>query len=81
MALLINGDCISCDVCVPECPNEAIAKGDDVYVVDAARCTECVGHCEMAQCVEVCPVDAIVPDPEHVESRTALESKFEHLHA
>lgn len=60
MALTINEDCISCDVCVPECPNEAIADGEDVFVIDAAKCTECVGYFDAPQCVEACPVDAIV---------------------
>lgn len=68
MALMITEDCISCDVCVPECPNEAIAEGDGRYVIDADRCSECVGHHDSSQCVEVCPVDAVVPDPGRVES-------------
>ncbi len=81
MALLINSDCINCDVCVPECPNEAIAQGDDIYVIDPERCTECVGHFDESQCVAVCPVDAIVPNPERVESRQVLEAKFDRLQA
>ena len=28
MALLITDDCINCDVCEPECPNDAIYMGD-----------------------------------------------------
>lgn len=78
---MINGDRINCDVCVPECPNEAIAQGEDIYVIDPDRCTECVGHFDESQRVAVCPVDAIVPDPEHAESREALEAKFSHLQA
>lgn len=61
MALTINEDCINCDVCVPECPNEAIATGPDTFVIDAAKCTECVGYFDEPQCVDVCPVDAILP--------------------
>lgn len=79
MALLINEECINCDVCVPECPNEAIAAGDDIYVVDPALCTECVGHFDESQCTEVCPVDAIVIDPAHVESREQLQAKADRL--
>ena len=48
MALLINDDCTACDACKPVCPNEAIAVGDPIYVIDPLRCTECVGaeaHC------------------------------------
>ena len=75
MALMINEDCISCDVCVPECPNEAIAAGDDVYVIDGERCSECVGHHDSSRCVDVCPVDAILPDPARVETREQLLAK------
>ena len=57
MSLLINEDCVNCGVCEPECPNEAISEGDDIYVIDWEHCTECVGWYEEAQCVEVCPVD------------------------
>ncbi len=28
MALLITKKCINCDMCEPECPNEAISMGD-----------------------------------------------------
>ena len=44
MALLITDECINCDVCEPECPNEAISMGEEIYVIDPSRCTECVGH-------------------------------------
>ena len=60
VALLITDECINCDVCEPECPNDAISQGEDIYVIDPKRCTECVGHFEQPQCVEVCPVDCIV---------------------
>ena len=44
MALMITDECINCDVCEPECPNGAISQGPEIYVIDAAKCTECVGH-------------------------------------
>ena len=75
MALMITEDCINCDVCTPECPNEAIAAGEEIYIIDPARCTECVGHFDTSQCVEVCPVDAILPDPAWTESRERLLAK------
>jgi ferredoxin len=79
MALLITDECINCDVCEPECPNEAIAQGPDIYVIDPAKCTECVGHFNEAQCVAVCPVDCIINNPEHVETRAQLKLKYEAL--
>ena len=76
MALLINDDCIDCAVCEPECPNEAISAGDEIFVVDPDLCTECVGHYDTSQCIEVCPVDCIVPDLAHRESREELHEKY-----
>lgn len=81
MALMITEDCINCDVCEPECPNGALSQVEELYVVDPAKCTECVGHFDVPQCIEVCPVDCIVPDPQHVESREQLRAKFESLMA
>ena len=79
MALKITEECINCDVCEPECPNEAISMGEDFYVIDPARCTECVGHFDTPQCVEVCPVDCIPKDPEFPESAEALWEKYRRL--
>jgi len=59
MALKITEECINCDICEPECPNEAIYQGDEIYEIDLNRCTECVGHFDEPQCREVCPVDCI----------------------
>ena len=76
MALMITDECINCDVCEPECPNGAISQGDETYVIDAAKCTECVGHYDESQCIAVCPVDCIVVDPNHGESKEQLHDKF-----
>ena len=76
MALLITDQCINCDVCEPECPNGAISQGDEYYVIDPDKCTECVGHFESPQCQEVCPVDCIPVDPGRIESKDALQLKY-----
>lgn len=81
MALIIHDACINCDVCEPECPNGAISEGPDIYVIDPDKCTECVGHFDQPQCVQVCPVDCIEPDPDHVEDAEALQRKFRRLAA
>jgi ferredoxin len=81
VALRITDECINCDVCEPECPNAAISQGEDIYVINPARCTECVGHFEQPQCVEVCPVDCIILDPDHHETRQELERKHAGLTA
>jgi ferredoxin len=76
MALFITDECINCDVCEPECPNGAISLGEEYYVIDPKLCTECVGHFEKAQCVEVCPVNCIFTDPKHPESKETLHRKY-----
>lgn len=79
MALTITDECINCDVCEPECPNEAIYAGDEIYEIDPNKCTECVGHYDEPQCIEVCPVDCIIVDPEHTETKEELMEKYKHL--
>lgn len=79
MSLLINDECINCDVCEPECPNSAISQGDEIYEIDPNLCTECVGHFDEPQCIEVCPVDCILVDPDNEESKEALQLKYEKL--
>ncbi|MGY6217188.1 YfhL family 4Fe-4S dicluster ferredoxin [Methylolobus aquaticus] len=79
MALIIHDACINCDVCEPECPNGAISEGPEIYVIDPDKCTECVGHFDKPQCMEVCPVDCITLDPDRVEDREALERKYRRL--
>ena len=79
MALYITEDCTICDVCVEECPNEAIAAGDP-YVIDPAKCTECVGAYDEPQCQVVCPVECIDPDPNNMESSEQLQLKYEAMH-
>ena len=76
MSLIITDDCINCDVCEPECPNEAISQGVDIYVIDPGKCTECVGHFDAPQCQQVCPVDCIPLDPGHIETRAELMRKY-----
>ncbi len=79
MALTITDECINCDVCEPECPNEAIYAGDEIYEIDPDKCTECVGHYDEPQCIEVCPVDCIIVDPEHTETKEELMEKYKRL--
>ena len=81
MALMITDECINCDVCEPECPNDAITQGDTIYEIDPNKCTECVGHYDTPQCVVVCPVDCIPMNPEVVESKEQLQAKYEKLMA
>ena len=79
MALFITDECINCDVCEPECPNEAIAQGLEIYEIDPNKCTECVGHFDTPQCKEVCPVACIHVHPDHIETREVLMLRYEGL--
>ena len=81
MALMITDECINCDVCEPECPNGAIFLGPEIYQIDPDKCTECVGHFDEPQCVQVCPVACIPLDPQRVESRETLFQKYQRLTA
>jgi ferredoxin len=79
MALKITDECINCDVCEPECPNEAIFMGAEIYEIDPQKCTQCVGHFGVPQCQEVCPVACIVLDPTWIESPDQLLLKYQAL--
>ena len=79
MALMITDQCINCDVCEPECPNQAIFMGEEIYEIDPQRCTECVGHFDEPQCVQVCPVACIPLDPLRAESKEQLLEKYQRL--
>ncbi len=50
----ITDACIACGACEPECPENAISMGAEIYVIDESKCTD------DAKCVEVCPVDCIL---------------------
>ena len=53
----------------------------DVYVIEPSKCTECVGHFDEPQCRQVCPVECIPLNPEHVESPSELLAKYQRLTA
>jgi ferredoxin len=55
LAYIITNDCIMCDACLPECPENAITAGDPVYVINQVTCTDC------GDCAEVCPTEACIP--------------------
>jgi ferredoxin len=76
MSLKITDECINCDVCEPECPNEAIYQGDEIYEIDPNKCTECVGHFDEPQCVAVCPIDCIPVDENNIETDEELREKY-----
>ena len=76
MALKITEECINCDVCEPVCPNQAIYMGEQIYEINPNLCTECVGHFEIPQCVDICPIDCIPKDENYVETNDQLYQKY-----
>jgi len=94
MAYLITDDCIDCNACEIECPNNAIyAPGEEwelngekhetlnsthTYIA-FERCTECTGYYDEPQCVAACPSEAIILDPVHQETKEELLAKKERL--
>jgi ferredoxin len=80
MATYITSDCINCGACEPECPNEAISEGDEIYKIDADLCTECVGFHEKEACQAVCPVECCLPDPNKPETEAVLGQRAIKLH-
>ena len=77
MALMINEECINCNACVDECPNDAISEGETVYVINPDLCTECVGFHDEPQCKTVCPVDPILITRKHMKNYS--QRKKEHI--
>jgi len=80
VAYKITDECISCGACEAECKNNAISEGEELYVIDPDKCTECVGWFESSKCAEVCPVDAPVSDPDHQETHEQLLGKWRKLY-
>jgi ferredoxin len=82
MALIIKDCCTNCDMCEPECPNDAITFGNDIYEINPDLCTECVGFYEEPTCVKVCPINnCIIVDPDHIETEDKLLIKFAEIHS
>ena len=81
MSLFITDECINCDVCEPECPNDAIYQGDEIYEINPSLCTQCVGHYDDPQCQQVCPVECILIDEVNPETEEQLQDKYEKLQA
>ena len=80
MATYITEDCINCGACEPECPNEAISEGEEIYLIDPELCTECVGFYDHEACQAVCPVECCLPNPAIPEAEGLLMERAVKLH-
>jgi ferredoxin len=80
MATIITEECINCGACEPECPNQAISQGEDIFIIDPKLCTECVGFHDEEACAAVCPVDCCIPDPDNTETEEVLLDRARKIH-
>ncbi len=80
MATRITDDCIGCGACEDECPNSAISMGAEIFVIDPALCTECVGFSDEQMCAAACPPDVCVQDPDRIESEAVLFARAKKIH-
>jgi ferredoxin len=80
MATRITEDCINCGACEDECPNGAIAMGEETFVIDPALCTECVGFSSGQMCAAACPPDVCIQDPDRIEGEQALFARAKKIH-
>jgi ferredoxin len=62
MALEIIESCVNCWACLPVCPNGAIYQALPHFLIDADKCTECVGDHDEAQCASICPIEGAILD-------------------
>lgn len=62
MSLMITEFCVNCEMCVPECPNNAIYF-DDIkksYSINQVSCTECMGYYRIPNCKKICPISKAI---------------------
>ena len=64
MAFRIVASCVNCYACESVCPNGAVRAARPHFVIDAGKCTECLGDFDDAQCAAICPVEGAIVDAE-----------------
>ena len=80
MACYITDSCISCGICIGDCPNNAVyITIDERYAIDPRKCTECI-HLPRRRCETICCVGAIQLDPAHRETAQQRWAKHRTLH-
>ena len=52
---------------------------NEYYFIVPDKCTECVGFYDEPQCIPACPTEAIIMDPDKVETKEQLMAKKENL--
>ena len=49
---------------------------EQIYEINPNVCTEFVGHFDIPQCVDICPIDCIPKDENNVETDDQLYQKY-----
>jgi NAD-dependent dihydropyrimidine dehydrogenase PreA subunit len=81
LANIITDECVNCGACESVCPAGGISSDGNQFVIDAARCTECVGFYHTQQCARVCPVDCSIVDPDNIETEAELFERAKKLNS
>lgn len=63
-------DCVSCGVCVNECPVDAISMMGEGAVIDERVCIRC------GKCHDVCPHEAVRHDSERIPQEVAANVEW-----
>jgi ferredoxin len=58
MSYKITDMCVSCGICMDECPVGAISKVVEKFIINCDRCTDC------GVCADTCPFDAVDAEDE-----------------
>ena len=80
MANIITEQCFNCGACESVCPGDGISRGEEVFIIDPARCTECVGFYHTQQCARVCPIECCVVDLNTPETEAELFERAKKQH-
>ena len=62
MAFRIIDSCVNCWACEPVCPSDAIRAVKPHFLIDAGKCTECLGDHADPQCASICPIEGAIVD-------------------
>ena len=60
MAFKIIDSCVNCWACEPLCPSQAIREAKPHFLIEASKCTECLGDYADPQCASICPVEGAI---------------------
>ena len=72
---IVASQCTSCSACEPECPNVAIPEKGGTFIIDPAKCTECLGHFDVAAMRRGVPGRRHLRDRQFGPARSALHEE------